>query len=139
MITHRSDHCEQMRPVVERLEEDLSTKVRRININRKGDFLSVFEACGGNECGNVPFYYNRRTAQAICGATPYANLRNLATGSPNHLFVDSPQNLLEKAEYDPRKQRDIGIKDFLFEKLINAGQSKKPKSGRKAKTSSEED
>ena len=126
-IYYRSDHCEQMRPVVERLEDDLDTRVRRININRKREFLSIFEACGGNECGNVPFYYNRRTAQAICGATPYANLRSLATGNPSHLFVDTPQNLLEKAEYDPRKHRDIGIKDFLLEKFVTIGGNKKQK------------
>ena len=116
-----------MRPVVERLEEDLDTTVRRININRRREYLSIFEACGGNECGNVPFYFNRRTAQAICGATPYANLRSLATGNPSHLFVDTPQNLREKAEYDPRKNRDIGLKDFLLEKFVNTGRSKKQK------------
>jgi len=122
-----------MRPVVQRLEDDLGTKVRRININRKSEFLNVFDVCGRNECGNVPFYYNRRTAQAICGATPYANLRSLATGDPNHLFVDTPQNIFEKAEYDPRKQRDIGFKDFFMEKLVKSGRDSK-KSEKKVKS-----
>lgn len=121
----RSDQSEQMTPVVERLEDDFNMKVRRLNINRKSEYLSIFEACGGNECGNVPFYYNRRTAQAICGATPYSNLRSLAISDPSHLFIDSPQNLYEKSDYDPRKQRDIGMKDFLMEKFLGSRKSQK--------------
>ena len=117
-ISDGSDHCEQMEPVVKRLENDLDIKVMRVNINRRSEFVSLFEACGGNECGNVPFFYNRKTAQAICGATPYVNLRKLGTGDSSHLFTDTPQNIFEKPDYDPRKQRDIGVKDFLMEKFV---------------------
>ena len=69
-IADGSDNCDQMEPVVKRLEEDLGITVRKINISRRQEFASLFDTCGGNECGNVPFFYNRKTAQAICGATP---------------------------------------------------------------------
>lgn len=69
-VSDGSDACDQMEPVVKRLEEDLGIKVRKINISRRQEYGQLFEVCGGNECGNLPFFYNRRTAQAICGATP---------------------------------------------------------------------
>ena len=126
-VSDGSDHCEQMKPVVERLEKDLRTTVRVVNINRRSEFAELFECVGGNECGSLPFFYNRRTAQAVCGATPYTNLRKLATGDPMHLFHEAPQNLFEKAEYDPRRRRGIGVSDFVKEKLF----SRSKKSNRK--------
>ena len=70
-----NDLCSQMEPVVRRLEEDLSTKVRRINIFARKEFVTLLESVGHDECGQVPFYYNRRTGQAVCGATSYLNLK----------------------------------------------------------------
>lgn len=69
------DHAEQMEPVLKRLEDDLDTSVRRINISRRKEFFTLLSAVGHDECGSFPFYYNRRTGQAICGATSYSNLR----------------------------------------------------------------
>lgn len=69
------DHAEQMEPVVRRLEEDLDTDVRRINISRRREFQALLHAVGHDECGSFPFYYNRRTGQAVCGATSYLNLK----------------------------------------------------------------
>ena len=69
------DHAEQMEPVLKRLEDDLDTKVRRINISHRREFQSLLQAVGHDECGSFPFYYNRRTGQAICGATSYLNLK----------------------------------------------------------------
>lgn len=73
--TEGNDFCSQMEPVVRRLEEDLSTRVRRINIFARKEFMTLLESVGHDECGQVPFYYNRRTGQAICGATSYLNLK----------------------------------------------------------------
>ena len=69
------DHAEQMEPVLQRLEDDLDTKVRRINVSRRKEFFQLLHAVGHDECGSFPFYYNRRTGQAVCGATSYMNLR----------------------------------------------------------------
>ena len=45
------DHCEQMEPVLKRLERDLGTKIRRINIFRRREFYGLLEAMGHDECG----------------------------------------------------------------------------------------
>lgn len=45
------DHCEQMEPVLQRLEDDLGTKIRRINIFRRREFYGLLEAMGHDECG----------------------------------------------------------------------------------------
>lgn len=109
------DHCEQMEPVLQRLERDLATKVRRINIFRRREFYSLLEAMGHDECGGLPFYYNRRTGQAICGATSYANLRRWGTGSVKHLFQDPPE--AREPEMDMKNRRDVGAKQMLMEKM----------------------
>lgn len=122
-VTEGSDHCTQMEPVVQRLEKDLRIKVRKINISKRQDFVKLYDCVGGNECGTVPFFYNRRTAQAVCGPTPYQNLKKLATGSPIHFFHDAPQSSFDKQEYDPRRQRGVGFADFLSEKFFRRGNS----------------
>lgn len=134
-VTDDNDHCIQMEPVVQRLEKDLSTKVRRINIGRRADLTMLFDTVGGNECGNVPYFYNRRTAQAICGATPYRNLRKLGCSDPDHLFINQPLNSLENKEFNPRRQRGIGFMDQLSEKFLRTtvGQSSKKKTKKTSK------
>lgn len=86
------DACKQMEPLVKKLENELNTSVRKINISKRQDFLALFDTVGGNEGGNLPFFYNRRTAQAICGPTPYSNLLHLATANRRHLFYDMPNS-----------------------------------------------
>lgn len=123
-ISDDNEQCDAMKPVVDRLEKDFNIKVRRLNISRRPDLLPLFEAVGGNEGGNLPFYYNRRTAQAICGATPYSNLKRLVMGATNHLFIDAPQVLSEKkSDYDPTKRRGVGVMDYAIGKFF-AGQKK---------------
>lgn len=116
-ISDHNDHCEQMEPVkhynqfitfnpailhydrtqvVQRLEADLKTKVRRINIFRRKEFMSLLESIGFDEGGQLPFYYNRRTGQAVCGATTYMNLKRWGTGDLNHMFQDPPQTLQQQ-------------------------------------------
>jgi hypothetical protein len=111
------DQCKEMDQVVKRLEDDLKIKVRKISIGRRQDFLRLFDLVGGNEGGNLPFFYNRRTGQAICGPTPYANLKRLAMSNPSHLFYQPPTKLGDKNDYDPNKQRSIGLKNSINEKV----------------------
>jgi hypothetical protein len=109
------DHCEQMEPVLRRLEDDLDTKIRRINIFRRREFMGLLEAIGFDECGGLPFYYNRRTGQAVCGATSYLNLKRWGTGDLSALFQDPPENMHEME--DTTARRDVGFKGFFTEKL----------------------
>lgn len=113
-----NDLCEQMKPVLQRLEEDLDTTVRRINVFRRREFMTLLESIGFNECGNLPFYYNRRTGQAVCGPTSYVNLKRWGTGDLNHLFQDPPENQFEQdQEMAGAARRDVGLKGFIGEKI----------------------
>ena len=132
-----NDHSRQMEPVLERLEKDLQTKVRRVNISRRREFYGLMEAMGHDECGSLPFYYNRRTAQAVCGATSYLNLKRWATGDLKHLFQDPPENMFEQ-EIDNSRKRKVGAGGFLQEKLVGGsgeGKGGKESTKRKKQTS----
>jgi hypothetical protein len=125
--TDNNDMVTQMEPVLERLEEDLGTKVRRINIFRRKEFMGLLEAIGFDECGSIPFYYNRRTGQAICGPTSYLNLKRWGTGDLRHMFQDPPENLHEQEPDFVSSRRDVGFKGFFTEKmrsLENKGKAK---------------
>lgn len=125
--TDNNDMVTQMEPVLQRLEEDLDTKVRRINIFRRKEFMGLLEAIGFDECGSIPFYYNRRTGQAICGPTSYLNLKRWGTGDLKHMFQDPPENLHEQEPDFVSSRRDVGFKGFFTEKmrsLENKGKAK---------------
>ena len=71
-----SDASSQMEPVLQRLEEDLDTDITRINVFRRREFMTLLESIGFNECGNMPFYYNRRTGQGrLTANTPFPPLK----------------------------------------------------------------
>ena len=42
----------------------------------------------------------------------------MSEGSPRALFNEAPQNIFEKSEYNPRKQRDVGLKDYMMKKML---------------------
>lgn len=102
--------CKQMEPLVKQLEQELGTKVRRVNIGRRQDFAALFDLVGGNEGGNLPFFYNRRTAQAICGPTTYSNLLKLGTSDRRHMFFDAP---IDGKEMNENVKRNSGFMGYL--------------------------
>lgn len=102
--------CKQMEPLVKQLEQELGTKVRRVNIGRRQDFATLFDLVGGNEGGNLPFFYNRRTAQAICGPTTYSNLLKLGTSDRRHMFFDAP---IDGKEMNENVKRNSGFMGYL--------------------------
>ncbi len=55
--------CMEMEPQVRRLENDLKTKVKRLNVMSGRRYHKLFETVGGNESPDLPFFYNRRTGQ----------------------------------------------------------------------------
>ena len=115
--TDNLEHAAQMEPVLKRLERELKTKVRRLNIYRKRDLYTVLEQIGHDECGQLPFYYNRRTGQAICGPTTYMNLKRWGMGDLRAVFMDPPEGLNQYDEEAFQNKRDIGTKGKLQERL----------------------
>jgi hypothetical protein len=51
------------------------------------EFMPLLESIGFDEGGQLPFYYNRRTGQAVCGATTYANLRKWGKETTLSIYV----------------------------------------------------
>jgi hypothetical protein len=131
--TDDNDHAAQMEPVVKRLEEDLQTKVRRVNVSRRREFYTLMEVMGHDECGQLPFYYNRKTAQAVCGATSYLNLKRWGTGDLKHLFQDPPENMFEQ-EVDNSRKRKVGFSGFFQEKLVGADMAGEEKADRRSRS-----
>ena len=84
--------------------------------------MSLLENIGFDEGGQLPFYYNRRTGQAVNGATTYANLRKWGTGNLGALFNDMPQTLQQTEEENSfSKRKDIGNKAGFMEKIMDFG------------------
>lgn len=130
----QAEYKDEMEPVLRRLENDLSTKVRRINIFRRREFMGVLEKIGHDECGQLPFYYNRRTGQAVCGATSYMNLRRWAVGDLKAVFMDPPENLNRADEENFRNKRDIGAKGSLIESMKSLERRGKQKASKQVGT-----
>ena len=127
-ISERSEQCKKMEPIVRDVEKVLNMKIRQIDVSKKPSFLQMYECVGGNECGNLPFYYNRRTAQAICGATYYENLMSLAMGELP-LFRADPAQITQNMISKRGKVREMGFFDYVKEKWVKG----KDKPARKKK------
>lgn len=118
--------CATMKPIVKRLENDLQVKVRRLNINKNPAYMKLFEIVGGHEGGNVPFFYNRRTARAICGTTNYRNLKMWGMGDYRSDFLDPLETLSERSFRNQLvEERATGNVDYLIQRLMNKNKKKK--------------
>jgi hypothetical protein len=119
---------ERMKPTIKKLEESFDTKVRVIDVTKKAEFYRIFELVGGNEVGAIPFYYNRRTSDAVAGVSPYWNLKHLAKGSTRcqvsvQEIDDNTQNVSDMT------QREFGVVGKLIDNffLASKGKGKKTK------------
>jgi len=125
-FTEGNDQCMLMEPYVKRLEEDLNTTVRVINLSKRPDLFAAFEAVGGNEVGAIPFFYNRRTVRGIFGATPYNNLKKLAMGRDHNTI----EQVMTKETQQNMNVREFGIKGALKEKLLSKKNKDNSKKGK---------
>lgn len=73
-------HCNEMKPLVERLEKEKKIKVQRIEVWHNAANAKILDQYDQGICGGVPFFYNKKTNKAICGATSYENLKKWALG-----------------------------------------------------------
>lgn len=127
-VAESSEQCKKMESIVRDVEKDLNIKVRRIDVSKKPSFFQMYECAGGNECGILPFYYNRRTAQAICGPTYYDNLMLLAMGELP-VFRADPAQITQNIINKRGKVREMGFFDYVKEKWVKG----KDKPARKTK------
>lgn len=73
-------HCHTMLPLVEKLEKELRVKVKRLEVWHNIKNLTVMRRVDKSNCTGVPFFYNEKTGNGICGAVPYSILRKWAKG-----------------------------------------------------------
>jgi thiol-disulfide isomerase/thioredoxin len=73
-------HCNAMKPLIDKLEEETGLKVERLEVWHNEENARKMEEIDQGECGGVPFFFNRKTGQKICGAVSYEKLKAWAMG-----------------------------------------------------------
>jgi len=118
------DQCEDMEPVLRRVERELHTKIERLEVYLhpvNWDLLQKLDKKA--RCGGLPYYYNRRTNKYICGATTYSNFKAFAEGKPSRANLAPPA----KPEELQASGRKTGVVARFFksvERVREAGQQR---------------
>ena len=74
------EHCKEMEPLIKKLEEEEGIKITRLEVwhnSKNAELLTKLDKIG---CGGVPFFYNQKTGNAICGSTNYESFKKWALG-----------------------------------------------------------
>ena len=73
-------HCNEMKPLVQRLEQELGKELTTLEVWHNQANLQKFQQADQGKCGGVPFFLNTKTGKFICGSTSYENLKKWAMG-----------------------------------------------------------
>lgn len=73
-------HCNQMHPLVARLEKEAGVKVEKYEVWHDEENAQKMEEYDKGYCGGVPFFYNTDTGEYICGEVSYGELKKWAIG-----------------------------------------------------------
>mmetsp|Transcript_8084 Transcript_8084/g.14639 ORF Transcript_8084/g.14639 Transcript_8084/m.14639 type:complete len:193 (+) Transcript_8084:81-659(+) len=93
------DHCVDMEPLIEQLKEETGLFMRRFEVWYNDDNLRLLQKLDKEgSCGGVPFFYNKRSREWICGATTYPNFKAWALGQPSERFLPPPKEEEEGKE-----------------------------------------
>ncbi|CAM9330868.1 unnamed protein product [Ectocarpus sp. 6 AP-2014] len=103
------DHCEAMKPLFRRLFLETRLVVKRHMVwedTANFRLMSIYDL--KSRCRGLPFFYNRRTGETICGATTWSNFKNWAldrnckSSSPPRMTGEQQEDAKEKKlEQDP--------------------------------------
>jgi hypothetical protein len=73
------------------VESSLSVTVHRFNVWRSQLSFKLFERLDdGRKCGGLPYFYNTRTKQGICGASTAGNFKLWASDKPCSFYFYDP-------------------------------------------------
>jgi thiol-disulfide isomerase/thioredoxin len=72
-------HCEEMEPLVEKLQEQ-GVEIERLEVWNNEENAKLQQELDDGYCGGVPFFYNTETDQWICGETDFHTLAKWAEG-----------------------------------------------------------
>ncbi|KFG40959.1 putative transmembrane protein [Toxoplasma gondii p89] len=83
-VGEECEYCRRMEPVEKAVEDLLpGTKIHRLEVWHNAlNFQLLQELDRDGKCGGLPFYFNIRTLQWICGATTKTNLLAWASHQP---------------------------------------------------------
>lgn len=73
-------HCREMEPLIARLEEELGLTVTRLEVWHNQANAALLRQYDQGYCGGVPFFYNTKTGQWLCGSVDYETLKRWAQG-----------------------------------------------------------
>lgn len=114
------DHCVEMEPVLEELNEETGLTTRKFEVWYNDDNLRLLQRLDRDAaCGGVPFYYNMKTRGWVCGATTYTNFKAFALGKHHERFLPPPPK--EEAPQVFQKFRGV------FDKLRTEGMERMQK------------
>ena len=71
-------HCIEMRPLVEKLENEEGIKFTRVEVWHNSKNAELMKQYDKGFCGGVPFFFNTKTEKWICGSTSYEKLKEWA-------------------------------------------------------------
>lgn len=71
-------HCHRMDPLVSRLEKELNVKLEKIEVWHNEKNSKKMDGYDKGYCGGVPFFYNTRSNQWLCGEVNYETLKEWA-------------------------------------------------------------
>ena len=77
-------HCVRMHALVERLEKEEGVKVESLEVWHNEENEKRLLELDKNLCGGVPFFYNTKTKQFICGEEEYEIFKRWALGGKGH-------------------------------------------------------
>mmetsp|Transcript_40715 Transcript_40715/g.66049 ORF Transcript_40715/g.66049 Transcript_40715/m.66049 type:complete len:151 (+) Transcript_40715:69-521(+) len=113
------DHCDDMKPKIHEVERELGRSFARYEVWYNQKNLQILQKLDQGFCGGIPFFYNRKTRDYICGATTTENLRNWATGRPFDSFTQAekkPFSWDEWVKENKQMIKDAQVKAGDFQK-----------------------
>ena len=72
-------HCHEMFPSVDKLKEETGLELEKVETWHNAKNAKRLQELDQGQCGGVPFFYNEKTNEAICGSTTYDKLKEWAT------------------------------------------------------------
>ncbi len=72
-------HCREMEPFIKQLERETGKKIQKVEVWHNDKNMQRLRSIDKDRCGGVPFFYNTKTEEYICGSTSYEVLKSWAT------------------------------------------------------------
>eukprot|EP00741_Cyanophora_paradoxa_P001034 tig00000455_g996.t1 len=117
------DHCEDMQPLIHQVEAEIGRSFVRYEVWENPRNLKILQKLDRGMCGGIPFFYNRKTRDYICGATTADNLKAFALGKPHDAFTQPPKE--PKTWDDTKKELESNMRNAVKQAQTMQGEALK--------------